>query len=267
MRRLLHRLSLNFQKEDPDDYEQILANISLSISSKQTRLSEIRIRERRATLLVTLYAFGGWLLYLALWWTVLPKLQLWKYHSRDDRTLQSIIKAIPAVVGPVLYVFPCAAWSRGSLFLVASYSFDGSFNGGILVKLVKKVCSCVWGRASWLTASPFRETAQGAYGGATEEDRGNKEEDELLLDQEPARQIRRLSFEKGTCSLYDLIQSSIRQTRSMARAPLLPVVLDCVIGKTRTKPTFKLRRVHWRSQVVRVVLVLVPSDRRSVLTG
>ncbi|KAG8917555.1 hypothetical protein FRC01_002377 [Tulasnella sp. 417] len=67
------------------------------ISSAQTRLSEIRLRERRSTLLVTLYAIGFWILYVLLWWTVLPRYQLWAYHSRDDRAIQSIIKGVPAV--------------------------------------------------------------------------------------------------------------------------------------------------------------------------
>lgn len=100
---LLPRISISFgQKDDPDDYERVLSNIALSISSAQTRLSEIRLRERRATLLVTLYAFAFWVLYVLLWWTVLPRYQLWAYHSRDDRTLQSIIKGVPVVLGPIL---------------------------------------------------------------------------------------------------------------------------------------------------------------------
>ncbi|KAG8957531.1 hypothetical protein FRC00_003824 [Tulasnella sp. 408] len=100
---VLPRISITFkQKDDPDDYERVLASLSLSISSAQTRLSEIRLRERRSTLLVTLYAIGFWMLYVLLWWTVLPRYQLWAYHSRDDRAIQGIIKGVPAVVGPIL---------------------------------------------------------------------------------------------------------------------------------------------------------------------
>ncbi|KAG8945018.1 hypothetical protein FRC04_001274 [Tulasnella sp. 424] len=103
---LLPRISITFgQKDDPDDYERVLASLSLSISSAQTRLSEIRLRERRSTLLVTLYAIGFWMLYVLLWWTVLPRYQLWAYHSRDDRAIQSIIKGVPAVVGPIFILF------------------------------------------------------------------------------------------------------------------------------------------------------------------
>ncbi|KAG8982471.1 hypothetical protein FRB90_006766 [Tulasnella sp. 427] len=103
---LLPRISISFgQKEDPDDYERILSNLALSISSAQMRLSEIRLRERRSTLLVTLYAIGFWTLYVLLWWTILPRYQLWAYHSRDDKTIQSIIKGIPAVVGPIFILF------------------------------------------------------------------------------------------------------------------------------------------------------------------
>ncbi|KAG8851390.1 hypothetical protein FRB96_009227 [Tulasnella sp. 330] len=103
---LLHRLSMTFQKqESAEDYERVLASLAISIQSKQTRLSEIRLRERRATLLVTLYAIGAWLIYLAAWWTVLPRYHIWKPRSRDEVTLQTIIKAIPAIVGPVLILF------------------------------------------------------------------------------------------------------------------------------------------------------------------
>ncbi|KAG8992991.1 hypothetical protein FRB94_007894 [Tulasnella sp. JGI-2019a] len=103
---LLHRLSMTFQKqESAEDYERVLASLALSIQSKQTRLSEIRLRERRATLLVTLYAIGAWLIYLAAWWTVLPRWYIWKPRSRDEVTLQTIIKAIPAIVGPILILF------------------------------------------------------------------------------------------------------------------------------------------------------------------
>lgn len=100
---LLHRLSMTFQKpEGPEDYERVLAALSMSIQSKQTRLAEIRLRERRATLVVTLYAIGGWLVYLAAWWTVLPRWYIWRPRSRDEVTLQAVIKAIPALVGPIL---------------------------------------------------------------------------------------------------------------------------------------------------------------------
>ncbi|KAG8905021.1 glutamine--fructose-6-phosphate transaminase (isomerizing) [Tulasnella sp. 403] len=93
------------KKDDPEDYESILATLAHNISSKQTNLSEIRLRERRTTLVVTLYAIAGWLIYVGLWWTVLPRVKLWKYHSRDDRTVQNILKALPAVVGPILILF------------------------------------------------------------------------------------------------------------------------------------------------------------------
>jgi hypothetical protein len=59
--------SLLLQKPEPD-FELLLQQISSAILDKQQRLSEIKLRERRATLLFTLYAFGLWVLYAGLWW-------------------------------------------------------------------------------------------------------------------------------------------------------------------------------------------------------
>lgn len=61
-------LTCVFQKPKEEDYEQVLASLALSIQKRQTRLSEIRLRERRATLLVTSWAFFLWVAYVALWW-------------------------------------------------------------------------------------------------------------------------------------------------------------------------------------------------------
>jgi hypothetical protein len=52
-----------------EDYEQILSSLALDIQKRQSRLSDIRLRERRSTLLTTVYAFSIWALYVSLWYT------------------------------------------------------------------------------------------------------------------------------------------------------------------------------------------------------
>jgi hypothetical protein len=63
-----------YLQKEPEDFGQILAALALDIQKRETRLSEIRLRERRATLLVTLYTLAGWGAYLGLWYAqVLPQ--------------------------------------------------------------------------------------------------------------------------------------------------------------------------------------------------
>ena len=45
--------------QKPENYEEILEDPLFSIQSRQARLSEIRLRECRMTLLLTSYAFAG----------------------------------------------------------------------------------------------------------------------------------------------------------------------------------------------------------------
>ncbi|KAL0065045.1 hypothetical protein AAF712_008040 [Marasmius tenuissimus] len=88
-----------FQKKDDDDYETVLSRLADDIQKRRVRLSEIRLRERRATLLVTLYTLAGWVAYVALWYTsILP--------GRDsDGTAERAIRGVPVVLGPVVILF------------------------------------------------------------------------------------------------------------------------------------------------------------------
>ena len=93
-----HRMYL--QKE-PEDFGQILAALALDIQKRETRLNEIRLRERRATLLVTLYTLAGWGAYLGLWYAqVLPQASRHAINSPVDKA----IKGFPAILGPIMYV-------------------------------------------------------------------------------------------------------------------------------------------------------------------
>jgi hypothetical protein len=94
------RTGIHLQKE-PEDFGQILAALALDVQKRETRLNEIRLRERRATLLVTLYTLAGWGAYLGLWYAqVLPQASKHRINSPVDKA----IKAFPAVLGPIMYV-------------------------------------------------------------------------------------------------------------------------------------------------------------------
>ncbi|KAF8518271.1 hypothetical protein BU17DRAFT_76178 [Hysterangium stoloniferum] len=80
-----------------EDYEQVLASIALSIQKRQTRLSELRLRERRATLLVTTWTFAAWAGYVALWWAGIIGVR--------GQTMRSVGWGLPVVVGPVIILF------------------------------------------------------------------------------------------------------------------------------------------------------------------
>lgn len=92
-------ISFLISKGESDDYEQILASLELDIQKRQTSLSEIRLRERRTTLKVTLYTFAFWAVYVSLWYTkVLP---VFSGH-RPNTAFEKFVKGVPVLVGPIL---------------------------------------------------------------------------------------------------------------------------------------------------------------------
>jgi len=80
------------QKRPEEDYEQILASLALSIHKRQTKLSEIRLRERRSTLLVTAWAVAAWVSYAGLWWSGFV----------GGQRRGGVLGGLPAVLGPVV---------------------------------------------------------------------------------------------------------------------------------------------------------------------
>ncbi|KAL7416297.1 hypothetical protein BDY24DRAFT_379153 [Mrakia frigida] len=103
-----------FRRKPEVDFESLLQQLSTAIQDKQQRLSEIKLRERRTSLVFTLYGFGSWLLYAVLWWlNVLPLGLIGFGGSQEDGEESSwedglggvIVLALPAVVGPFGIMF------------------------------------------------------------------------------------------------------------------------------------------------------------------
>jgi hypothetical protein len=89
-----------FRRSQEEDYETVLQNLALSIQRRQSQLSEIRVRERRATLLVTVYALAAWLIYVGLWY--LGFLSERRAYSRGVGNTRKALKVAPLFVGPIM---------------------------------------------------------------------------------------------------------------------------------------------------------------------
>ncbi|KAF9254545.1 hypothetical protein L218DRAFT_1082281 [Marasmius fiardii PR-910] len=88
-----------FRKKKDEDYESILSKLAMDIQKRQVKLSEIRLRERRATLVVTLYTLAGWVAYVALWYTsILP-------GRNSGGTAERAVRGVPVVLGPIVILF------------------------------------------------------------------------------------------------------------------------------------------------------------------
>ncbi|KAG6819751.1 hypothetical protein H0H93_009051, partial [Arthromyces matolae] len=94
-----------------EDYETILSNLALDIQKRQVKLSEIRLRERRATLLVTLYALAAWGAYVSLWYFGV----LSQRYGPQQNGLQRALTGAPVVVGPIFINAQTASYSYGGL--------------------------------------------------------------------------------------------------------------------------------------------------------
>ncbi|KAL4246655.1 Endoplasmic reticulum junction formation protein lunapark [Abortiporus biennis] len=91
-----------FKKSQREDYEQVLASLASDIQKRQTRLSEIRLRERRSTLNFSLIAFSLWVAWVSLWYMdYLPNLS---HHPRKS-TFEKAVRGIPVFVGPIIILF------------------------------------------------------------------------------------------------------------------------------------------------------------------
>ncbi|KAG9317901.1 hypothetical protein JVU11DRAFT_2130 [Chiua virens] len=84
-----------FRKGKSEDYEIILSGLAADVQKRQTRLAEIRLRERRTLLQFTLGTFLVWLSYASLWYT----------RTLPSTWYESNFGTAGMVVGPVLILF------------------------------------------------------------------------------------------------------------------------------------------------------------------
>ena len=86
-------------QKNNEDYETILSNLANDIQKRQLKLSEIRLRERRSTLLTTLYTLGAWVAYVSAWyWDSLPR-------TISNPGVAKGVNIVPVLFGPVMYVY------------------------------------------------------------------------------------------------------------------------------------------------------------------
>jgi hypothetical protein len=79
----------------------VLSALALDIQQRETKLSDIRLRERRSTLLVTLYALAAWAAYVSLWYLdLIPVLSRYRHGSKVEKA----VKGALVIVGPVMWV-------------------------------------------------------------------------------------------------------------------------------------------------------------------
>ncbi|KAH8082795.1 hypothetical protein BXZ70DRAFT_900916 [Cristinia sonorae] len=91
-----------FGKAKPEDDEQVLAALANDIKKRQTRLAEIHLRERRWTLLGTIYTLSAWVAYVSLWYmNVLPN---FSNHPRNTK-FERIATGSPVFIGPIIILF------------------------------------------------------------------------------------------------------------------------------------------------------------------
>ncbi|KAG6865351.1 hypothetical protein C0991_003274 [Blastosporella zonata] len=90
-----------FKSKTEEDYETILSTLALDIQKRQVQLSEIRLRERRTTLLVTLYTLAAWGAYVSLWYFGI----LSRTSGRQVNGFERAVKGAPVVAGPIFILF------------------------------------------------------------------------------------------------------------------------------------------------------------------
>ncbi|KAG6829421.1 hypothetical protein H0H92_004567 [Tricholoma furcatifolium] len=87
-----------FKSKAEEDYETILSNLARKIEKRQIQLSEIRLRERRATLLVTLYTLAAWGAYVSLWYFS-------AFGGRRQNGVERALMGAPVLIGPIFILF------------------------------------------------------------------------------------------------------------------------------------------------------------------
>jgi hypothetical protein len=192
-----HGLIVHIVQRQPEDFESVLTRLKRDIERKQTHLSELRLRERRTTLLITLWTLGFWAIYSSAWYTqpgLFPTL-VGRVHGEG---LDKVVKAVPAVTGPIVYVvlhIPLAFVGADRLFfrilfarrIVQTWYSRKEKAEGSLSPALRPLSSSLFCR---------KDTPESPQGAAPE-GRGVQEEDQVLRDSQPPRAVRRDDQETG----------------------------------------------------------------------
>ena len=83
----------------PTDYETVLSRLSSDITEAKQHLSEIRLRQRRVSLLINLYGVILWLVWCGLWYFQKLPWGLVGLYA-DDMAAQAVGLAL-VVMGPI----------------------------------------------------------------------------------------------------------------------------------------------------------------------
>lgn len=89
------------------DYETVLSRLENEIQDVQSRLTQIRLRERRASVTLTLQAFLLWAVYTFVCWffglLTLRKVHGYEHDARSKR-IKMMVVWVPVLVSPVLII-------------------------------------------------------------------------------------------------------------------------------------------------------------------
>jgi len=90
-----------FRRSSSPDYETVLSSLEREVKLRESRLLSIRLRERRASVLLVSYALALWIAYVAAWyWHLIPR------SKRDGVTpIQSLVRALPVIGAPLVILF------------------------------------------------------------------------------------------------------------------------------------------------------------------
>ncbi|WWD15691.1 hypothetical protein CI109_100113 [Kwoniella shandongensis] len=91
-----------FSKSSPPDYETLLARLATDIAEAKTHLSEIRLRERRFSLLVNAYGVALWAIWTGLWWVNGLPLGLIGLSHYD---LEGRVIALGGILGGPVFIY------------------------------------------------------------------------------------------------------------------------------------------------------------------
>ncbi|KAF5363377.1 hypothetical protein D9756_000011 [Leucocoprinus leucothites] len=93
-----------FSKKKEEDFETILSSLVNDIQKRQIKLSDIRLREKRSTLLATIYTLLAWFIYTSLWYlNVLPS--IFQPTAGRHAVAERVVRGLPVFVGPTLILF------------------------------------------------------------------------------------------------------------------------------------------------------------------